>query len=107
MTVVVVVLIAFRSYFVDLNTAGTFIWLLVALVVTILHGAVSSGIGGCGKMEISATAGFLERIGMYKHIPLSCARILRPKVDILERIGMYKHIPLSCARILRPKVDIL
>jgi O-antigen/teichoic acid export membrane protein len=49
-TLVVVVLIAFRSYFIDLNTEGTFIWLLVALVVTILHGAVSSGIGGCGKM---------------------------------------------------------
>lgn len=61
-TLVVVVLIAFRSYFVDLNTAGTFIWLLVALVVTILHGAVSSGIGGCGKMGISATAGFLDNV---------------------------------------------
>jgi O-antigen/teichoic acid export membrane protein len=61
-TLVVVVLIAFHSYFVDLNTAGTFIWLLVALVVTILHGAVTSGISGCGKIGISATAGFLDNV---------------------------------------------
>lgn len=61
-TVVVVTLIAFSSYFVDLDNAGTFIWLLVALVVSILHGAVTSGIGGCGKVGISATAGFLDNI---------------------------------------------
>ena len=61
-TVVVVTLIVFRSYFVDIDNAGTFIWLLVALVVSILHGAVTSGIGGCGKIGISATAGFLDNI---------------------------------------------
>jgi O-antigen/teichoic acid export membrane protein len=61
-TVVVVVLIAFHTYFVDLDNAGTFIWLLLALVITILHGAVSSGIGGSGKMGISATAVFLNNV---------------------------------------------
>ncbi|TFG44225.1 MAG: flippase [Bacteroidia bacterium] len=57
---VVIVLIAFRSYFVDLNEAGTFIWLILALTVGILVGVVQSGINGCGKMGISATAGFIN-----------------------------------------------
>ena len=61
-TVVVVALIAFRSYFVDLNSAGTFNWLLVALVVSLLWGVVSSGIGGRGKMGISATAIFINNV---------------------------------------------
>jgi len=61
-TVVVVLLIAFRSYFVDLDNAGTFIWLLVALVVSLLQGAVSSGISGCGKIGIGATASFIDNV---------------------------------------------
>jgi len=61
-TVVVVSLIAFRSYFVDLDSAGTFIWLLVALVVSLLQGAVSNGIAGCGKIGIGATAGFIDNV---------------------------------------------
>ena len=61
-TVVLVALITLRGYFVDLDSAGTFIWLLVALVVSLLHGAVSSGIAGCGKMGINATAGFINNI---------------------------------------------
>ena len=61
-TVVLTILIAFRSYFVDLDSAGTFIWLLVALVVSLLHGAVSSGITGCRKMGINATAGFINNV---------------------------------------------
>ena len=59
-TLVVVALIAFRSYFVDLNEAGTFIWLILALIVGILVGVVQSGINGCGKMGIGATAGFIN-----------------------------------------------
>ena len=61
-TVVLTALIASRSYFVDLDSAGTFIWLLVALVVSLLHGAVSSGIAGRGKMGVSATAGFINNV---------------------------------------------
>lgn len=61
-TVVVVALIASRSYFVDLDSAGTFTWLLVALVASLLQGAVSSGIAGCGKIGISATAGFIDNV---------------------------------------------
>ena len=61
-TVVVVVLIAFRSYFVDLNNAGIFLWLLVALIASLLQGAVSSGIQGRGKIGIFATAGFIDNV---------------------------------------------
>jgi len=59
-TLVVAGLIAFRSYFVDLNEAGIFIWLILALIVGILGGVVQSGINGCGKIGISATAGFIN-----------------------------------------------
>ena len=59
-TLVVVAVIAFRSYFVDLNEAKIFIWLILALIVGILGGVVQSGINGCGKIGISATAGFIN-----------------------------------------------
>jgi len=62
LTVVITALLAFRSYFVDLDSAGTFIWLLVALVVSLLHGAVSSSIVGRSKIGISATAAFINNI---------------------------------------------
>ena len=61
-TVVIGALLAIRSYFVDLDSAGTFTWLLVALVVSLLHGVVSSGIAGLGKMGINTTAGFINNI---------------------------------------------
>ena len=61
-TVVLTALITLRGYFVDLDSAGTFIWLLVALVVSLLYGAVSSGIAGRGKMGINATAGFINNV---------------------------------------------
>ena len=60
--VVMVALIAFSSYFVDLNDAGTFIWLLLALIVGLLAGPVSRGINGCGKIGISATAEFIKNV---------------------------------------------
>jgi O-antigen/teichoic acid export membrane protein len=59
-TVVVVALIAFRSYFVDLNSAGIFIWFLLALLVSLLYRTVSFGIGGSGKVGIQATCNFIN-----------------------------------------------
>ena len=59
--VVIMALIAFRSYFVDLDSEGTFIWLLVALGISLMH-VISSGINGCGKIGISATAGFIDGV---------------------------------------------
>ncbi len=61
-TAVVIVLIAFRSYFVDLDNAGTFIWLLLALIVSVFYGAVSFGVAGCGKMGIYSTGNFINNV---------------------------------------------
>ena len=62
LTLVLTALIAFRELFVDLDSAGTFTWLLVALVVSLLHGVVLNGNAGCGKIGINATAGFVNNV---------------------------------------------
>lgn len=59
---VVIALVALRSYFVDLDIAGTFIWLLVALIASNFYGAVSYGIAGCGKMGINTTCNFINNV---------------------------------------------
>lgn len=61
-TVVITALLPLRSYFVDLESAGTFNWLLVALIVSLLRGAVSSGVAGQGKMGIVATSDFINNV---------------------------------------------
>lgn len=61
-TLVITALVAFRSYFVDLGSAGTFTWLLVALVASLLQGAVSSGVAGQGKIGIIVTADFINNV---------------------------------------------
>ncbi|WP_245748054.1 flippase [Methanolobus profundi] len=60
--IVVLVLIVFRKYFVDLNDSGTFIWLILALIVGIFYGSVASGILGCAKIGIAATTSFINNI---------------------------------------------
>lgn len=61
-TVVIIVLLSFRSYFVDLDNAEIFVWLLVALVVSLLQGVLSNGIAGLGKIGISTTADFINNV---------------------------------------------
>ena len=61
-TIIILALITFRSHFVDLNSAGTFIWLIIALIASLLQGAVSSGIQGCSKIGIYATGAFIINI---------------------------------------------
>jgi len=61
-TMVIIVLVVIRSYFVDLNEAGTFIWLILALLASLLSVTVASGISGCGKMGIHATGNFIDNI---------------------------------------------
>jgi len=60
--VVVLSLITFRSYFVDLNSAGTFNWLLLALIMSVFAGAISSGVAGRGKIGIHNTCGFIKNV---------------------------------------------
>ena len=61
-TVVVVAILTLRNYFVDLNDSGTFIWLLLALIMSLLQGAVSSGMRGRGKIGIQATGAFIDNV---------------------------------------------
>ena len=60
--VIVFALIIFRRYFVDFDSAGLFVWMLLALIASILLGSVSSAIAGCGKMGIYATGNFINNI---------------------------------------------
>jgi O-antigen/teichoic acid export membrane protein len=61
-TISLLALITLRSYFVDLDSEGIFVWLIVALTVSLVYGAVSSGIAGRGKMGIHATCGFINNV---------------------------------------------
>ncbi len=60
--VVIVALISSRRYFVDLNSAGIFTWLLLALIVSHFYGAVVSGVAGRGKMGIYAAGNFINNV---------------------------------------------
>lgn len=57
---VVFVLIVFRSYFADLKDAEILMWLLLALVVSLLYGTISGGMQGCGKIGIQSTGLFIN-----------------------------------------------
>jgi len=61
-TIVIIILITFRNYFVDLNNAGTFYWILIIIIISLFHGTITNSIIGCGKIGISATAGFINNI---------------------------------------------
>jgi len=60
--VVILALISCRRYFVDLNSEGIFTWLLLALIVSLFHGAIVSGIAGRGKMGIYAACNFINNV---------------------------------------------
>ena len=60
--IVILVLIAFRGYFVDLDSEGVFIWLLLALIASLFYGGVASGVAGCGKMGIYSTCNFINNV---------------------------------------------
>ena len=55
----IIVIITFRSHFIDLEDSGLFVWLLLALIVSIFYSAAINGIAGRGKMGIHATCGFI------------------------------------------------
>jgi O-antigen/teichoic acid export membrane protein len=59
-TVVIAALLAFSEYFVDLKNAGLFNWLLVALIGSLIYGAVNNAIAGRGKIGIQATCSFIN-----------------------------------------------
>lgn len=60
--VVIVALISSRRYFVDLDSAGIFTWLLLALIASLFYGAVVSGVAGRGKMGIYAAGNLIHNV---------------------------------------------
>ncbi|WP_406671082.1 flippase [Methanolobus sp. ZRKC4] len=59
-TIVISLLIAFRESFIEFNEAGTFNWLILALLVSLFHGLVTNGISGNGKVGIYAVSNFMN-----------------------------------------------
>jgi O-antigen/teichoic acid export membrane protein len=62
LTIVIMALLALREHFVDLNGAGVFNWLWVALVSSLLYGAVNNAIAGRGKIGIQSTGNFILEV---------------------------------------------
>ena len=60
--VVLLALLVFREYFVDLNTSGMFTWLLLAMALSVFEGAIASGVGGREKIGIRTTCAAIGNI---------------------------------------------
>ena len=61
-TLVIVSLFLFQDLFMNLNDAGVFNWLLVALIGSLMYGTVNSAIAGRGKVGIQSTCGFINEV---------------------------------------------
>ncbi|WP_340819087.1 polysaccharide biosynthesis C-terminal domain-containing protein [Methanolobus sp. WCC4] len=59
---VIILLLSVKEYFVDLNSEGIFVWLILALLLSIFHGSVHHGIAGSGKMGLFATGTFVNNV---------------------------------------------
>lgn len=55
-------LIAFRNYVFDFIETGIFNWLLLALIASLFHGSVTSGVAGTGKMGIYAVGNLINNV---------------------------------------------
>lgn len=62
LTISILFAIVFHSKFVDLENAGLFIWLLLALITTIFYQSLTVGISGRGKVGIQQTCGFIDSV---------------------------------------------
>lgn len=58
----ILVLLILKDYFSDLNESGMFVWLLVALLVSMVSGPIGSGVAGKGKMGIRNTCEGISNI---------------------------------------------
>lgn len=59
---VLIGLIVFQNLFVDLRNEGLFIWLLLALLVSLFNTSITTGIIGCGKIGIQQTCSFIDSV---------------------------------------------
>ena len=60
--IVTIGLIVFRNSFVDLMNAGLFIWLLLALMMSLFYTPLTYGLSGTGKVGIQQTCGFIDSV---------------------------------------------
>ncbi len=60
--IVLIGLLVFKEYFVDLNNAGMFNWLLLSVIVSIFGGIVSNGVAGSGKIGVRMTCASIGNI---------------------------------------------
>jgi len=58
----ILLLLALKDYFADLTESGMFVWLLIALFVSMIAGPISSGVAGKGKMGIRNTCEGINNI---------------------------------------------
>ncbi|WP_292371655.1 flippase [Methanosarcina sp. UBA411] len=58
----VLILLVFKDYFANLSKSGMFAWLLVALLVSMIVGPISTGVTGKGKMGIRNTCEGISNI---------------------------------------------
>jgi len=62
LAVTITVLFAIQPVFVDLNQAGLFYWLILALIISVVAGIISTGVYGSGKVGILQIADFLNNV---------------------------------------------
>lgn len=58
----ILILLAFKDYFADLNESRMFVWLLVSVLISMIAGPISSGVAGKGKMGIRNTCEGISNI---------------------------------------------
>ena len=61
-TIIVLLLLIFKDYFFVLNQNGTYLWLIIILIVSILSGITLNSVAGLGKIGIIATTMSFENI---------------------------------------------
>jgi O-antigen/teichoic acid export membrane protein len=59
---IILLLLLFKPYFVDLNTSGLFFLLIAALAFSLFDGPISAGVAGTGKMGIRTTCAGIGNI---------------------------------------------
>jgi O-antigen/teichoic acid export membrane protein len=59
---VLILLIIFKNYFADIQDSSIFSFLLIALLVSSIYGALQGGVAGAGKMGVHATSNFINNV---------------------------------------------
>jgi O-antigen/teichoic acid export membrane protein len=58
----ILILLMFKDYFVELKYSNIFVWLLLSLLISMISGAISTGVAGMGKIGIHNTCVGIKNI---------------------------------------------